>query len=172
MTSKLLYSTAVLAMLVASPCRAANGDAPTLDASGFGQFRICMPLAAVNAQLQHKIVPTRPELRANPVCQYVPVRDFPGVAFVFVDDRLQRIDVATPAYRSVDAVKVGDRQDAAMRRLKDAKREPLDHVPEGVVLVRATDAAPTAIGYQFHDGRLRRMVAGDKRVIRYAEGCE
>ena len=52
MTTKLLYSTAVLALLVASPCRAANGAAPTLDATGFGQFRIGMPLAAVNAQLQ------------------------------------------------------------------------------------------------------------------------
>lgn len=159
-------------MLAAPACHAGNDDAPSLSASGFKQFKIGMPLESVNAQLKNKIVPTRPELRANPVCQYVPLQDFPGVAFVFIDDRLQRIDVSTPAYRSVDRVAVGDRQADAMRRLAGAQREPLDHVPEGVTLVRETDAGPNAISYQFHDGSLQRMIAGDKRVIRYAEGCE
>jgi hypothetical protein len=120
-----------------------------------------MPLESVNAHLKNKIVSTRPALR-----------DFPGVAFVFIDDRLKRVDVSTPAYRSSDHVAVGDRQDAVMRHLKDAKREPLDHVPEGLTLVRETDAQPNAISYQFYDGSLKRMIAGDKRVIRYAEGCE
>ena len=172
MTSKLLYSTALLSLLTTLPCHAGNDDASSLSATGFGQFRIGMPLEAVNAQLKHRIVPTPPALRANPVCQYVPLQDFPGVAFVFVEDRLQRIDVATPAYRSVDRVAVGDAQADAMPRLQGAKREPLDHVPEGVALVRETDGEPNAINYQFYDGKLQRMIAGDRRVIRYSEGCE
>jgi hypothetical protein len=102
----------------------------------------------------------------------VPVRDFPGVSFVFIDDRLARIDVARRGYRSSDGVAVGDKQDDAMRRLQGARREPLDHVPEGVALVRDTADQPNAIGYQFYGGALKRMIAGDKRVIRYAEGCE
>jgi hypothetical protein len=172
MTSKLLCLTALLSMLTTPVCHAGNDDAPSLSTAGFGQFKIGMPLESVNAHLKNKIVSTRPALRANPVCQYVPLHDFPGVAFVFIDDRLKRVDVSTPAYRSSDHVAVGDRQDAVMRHLKDAKREPLDHVPEGLTLVRETDAQPNAISYQFYDGSLKRMIAGDKRVIRYAEGCE
>jgi hypothetical protein len=159
---------AVLLALWSQPVHAA----PVLGASGFGPFTVGMPLAAVNAHLNTKIVPTPPRLRANPVCDYVPVRDFPGVSFVFVDDRLARIDVARRGYRSADGVAVGDRQDEATRRLAGAKREPLDHVPAGVALVRESDGQPNALGYQFYGGRLRRMVAGGRRVIRYAEGCE
>ena len=85
---------------------------------------------------------------------------------------LKRIDVSTPAYLSEDGVAVGEKQDDAMRTLKDTKREPLDHVPNGIVLVRETSARPNALSYQFYDGKLMRIIAGDKRVIRYSEGCE
>lgn len=146
--------------------------APVLNASGFGPFTIGMPLASANGHLHTKIVPTPERLRANPVCDYVPVRDFPGVAFVFIDGRLARIDVARRGYRSMDGVAVGDRQDGAMSRLKDARRESLDHVPGGFTLVREKGAQPNALAYQFYGGSVKRMIAGDKRVIRYAEGCE
>jgi hypothetical protein len=145
---------------------------PVLSAAGFGPFTFGMPLASANVHLNTKIVPTPERLRANPVCDYVPVHDFPGVAFVFIGDRLARIDVARRGYRSTDGVAVGDRQDAAMNRLKDTKREPLDHVPGGFTLVRDAGAGSNAIGYQFYGGSVKRMIAGDKRVIRYAEGCE
>ena len=166
---RILPPLVVLALVCWSgPARAA----PELSASGFGPFAFGMPLASANRLLKTKIVATPVRLRANPACDYVPVLDFPGVNFVFIGDRLARIDVARRGYRSTDGVSVGDKQEDAMRRLKDARREPLDHVPDGFTLVRESAAPPNAIGYQFHDGRLKRMIAGDKRVIRYAEGCE
>lgn len=161
-----------LVLSLAAFCSLPGHAAPVLDASGFGPFTFGMPLAAANVHLKTKIVATPVRLRANPACDYVPVHDFPGVAFVFIDDRLRRIDVARRGYRSTDGVAVGDRQDDAVRRLQGATREPLDHVPEGVTLVRETAGQPDAVAYQFYGGRLKRMIAGDKRVIRYAEGCE
>lgn len=168
MTPKLVWRAALLTAFWSQAAHAA----PVLSASGFGPFTFGMPLASANRLLRTKIVATPERLRANPVCDYVPVLDFPGVNFVFIGDRLARIDVARRGYRSTDDVSVGDKQEDAMRRLKDARREPLDHVPDGFTLVREAAAQPNAIGYQFHNGRLKRMIAGGKQVIRYAEGCE
>jgi hypothetical protein len=161
-----------LAALLLMACSPPGHGEPVLSTSGFGAFTFGMPLASANRHLKSKIVPAPARLRVNPVCVYAAVADFPGVAFVFIDDRLQRIDVSTPAYRSTDGVAVGDMRQDVMQRLHGARREPLDHVPDGVTLVRETDARPNAIAYQLYDGRLMRMIAGDKKVIRYAEGCE
>ena len=161
-----------LAALLLMSCSPPGHGEPVLSTSGFGAFTFGMPLVSANRHLESKIVPAPARLRANPVCVYAAVPDFPGVAFVFIDDRLQRIDVSTPAYRSTDGVAVGERQQDVMQRLHAARREPLDHVPDGVTLVQETDAQPNAISYQFYGGSLTRMIASDKRIIRYSEGCE
>lgn len=96
----------------------------------------------------------------------------PGVSFVFLNDRLERIDVSKPNFSSVDGLTVGDKEDHVVGKLKKAKREPLDHVPEGVTLVTERMDEPNGISYQIYDGKLMRMIAGDKKVIRYSEGCE
>jgi len=143
-----------------------------LTVDGLGEFRFGMKLDDINALLPRKLESTRPELRAVPNCEYIRAPSIRGVSFVFVDDQLARIDVDAPGIRSIEGIEVGDRLENVLPRLSAARQEPLDHVPEGVVYVLESARQPTAISFQFDNGRLVRMISGDKKVIRYSEGCD
>lgn len=143
-----------------------------LTADGLGRFKIGMNMDEVNSHLVHKLVPDKPELRATANCDYLKVDDYNGVAFVFVNNTLERIDVSARGIRSIQGIEVGGSLSAALPKVPGAKREPLDHVPDGAAYVIENPPGSNALSFQFDRDRLVRMIAGDKKVIRYSEGCD
>lgn len=151
---------------------AAEPTSLRLSTDGLGNFRFGMTLDEINTYLVQKLLPTKPELRATENCDYLRVADFAGISFVFIDSRLKRIDVDAPGIKSLQGIEVGERFVDAAPALSTAKTEPLDHVPEGYAIVIEAPGLPNAMGFHFESDRVVRIVAGDKRVIRYSEGCD
>lgn len=143
-----------------------------LSQDGLPPFRVGMSLSEVNRLLKQPIIASDPSLRLTPSCDYAKVADIPGVAFVFIHGKLARIDVQTASIRSVQGLVIGDLQADVLRLLPNAKRRPLDHVSDGLSLVLEEDSAPNAMNFQLEGGRLTRIIAGNKRVILYSEGCD
>lgn len=143
----------------------------SLSPSGLGPIKIGMLLPEINLLLKHKITPLKIELRATPNCDYNKLADFPGVALLFINDTLVRIDLDTSTIRSTHGIAVGDRQVAAVRKMPHSKHEPLDHVPEGAAFVVEDQSRQNGVSYQFEHGKLVRMIAGNVKAIRYAEAC-
>lgn len=144
---------------------------PSVTASGLGPFTIGMSLDEVNRHLRKKIVPHEVPIRATPNCDYNEIPELPGIAFVFIDNKLMRIDVQATGWKYDGAVSVGMKKDAFLRQVKHAVPEPLDHVPEGVSYVVNAANSGNAVSFQFEAEELSRMILGDKKVIRYAEAC-
>jgi hypothetical protein len=143
-----------------------------LRADGLGKLKIGMSLASANRVLAQKIKPTPPSLRANPRCDYQALAEAPGVAVAFVEGRLARIDVSKPGIADERGIRLGDRLEEAAAKLPDSKKESLDHDPEGTSLVSEAAGSRNGLRYQFEEGKLTLMIAGDRKVIRFSEGCD
>lgn len=151
---------------LAQPFRGAE-----LMANGLGELKIGMTFDDVNRDLKQKINPSNIEFRATPNCDYNKLADIPGVALVFIDNVLSRIDVERSGIKASHGIAVGDRQSDVVKKLHNAKKEPLDHVPEGVAYVIEHVGSQNGLSFQFENGVLVRMIAGNRKVIRYAEAC-
>ena len=168
------FKRTVTLLSLATTLLGARAAAPSplqLGPDGLGGFRIGMALADVNLRLKQAIVPTAVELRATANCDYNAVADLPGVAFLFIDDKLARIDVDSPRIPAMQGIHIGDSADAIGRKFPRARREPLDFVEGGFALVLEQTTGANAVSLQFEGNKLTHLLAGDKRAIRYAEGC-
>lgn len=143
-----------------------------LSSEGLKDFKFGMTLNEVNSKLRKKIIAPQIEQRATANCYYASLNDLPGVGFVFVDDVLKRIDVEAPDVTTPPHVSVGDNQREAIERIRNAKTEPLDYVPEGFILIQEIKHSPNGIIYQFNDHKVVKIISGDKKVIRFAEACD
>ena len=132
---------------------------------------IGMSLEDINQQLKHKIVPAPVALRATANCDYNKLLDLPGVAMLFVDERLLRIDVENRQFFYAGHIVVGMPKTVVAKKLKGFKEEPLDFIPDGVSFVIEDSMGPNAVSFQFDGYKLSRMILGNKRAIRYAEAC-
>jgi hypothetical protein len=168
----ILASLIILALFSVYTFASASAPKMTLTANRLGPFKIGMTMAEVNTHLTHKLVAGKPDLRATQGCDYINVNDLAGTSFVFINDRLVRIDLDAPGIKSRQGLEVGENLHDALPELRDAKREPLDHVPDGSSFVIETPQQRNAMSFQFEHGRLVRIIAGDKKVIRFSEGCD
>jgi hypothetical protein len=67
-----------------------------------------MPFDEINRNagrsLRHAYNPTH----ANPRCEYLPSHRYPGMAFLFIDGRLTRIDITSPTWPTGADIAVAD----------------------------------------------------------------
>ncbi len=159
------------AMLVMDSANATSPPTTDLTANGLGKIQIGMRIEQVNHTLAHPIVPNKVALRASATCDYNPLPDFPGVSLLFNDKVLTRIDVETNKFQFPPGITVGDLQAYVEKKVPHAKREPLDHVPDGMSYVLEDAQSPNGVSLQFEHGKLARIIVGDKRKLRIAEGC-
>ena len=139
--------------------------------NGLGNFKIGMSLDDINQQLRHKIVLTPVDLRPTENCDYTNLQDLPGVAMLFVDERLLRIDVESKKIVYHGYIVVGMPKTVVAKKLRAFKEEAQDYIPDGVSFVVEDSTGPNAISFQFDDNKLSRMIIGNKTAIRYAEAC-
>src|SRR5450830_138558 len=77
-------------LMASLPARAADW---ALRFDGIGPLQIGMRFDAANAALNGSLRSTPVALRPTPRCEQVPVAGHPGVALMFVDEVLERVDV-------------------------------------------------------------------------------
>ena len=161
-------AAAGLALAVAIQAVAADNDW-TLDSGGFGPLKIGMSFAQAQRIAGPRLRPTAPGLRASPACDQLPLPGHEGVALMFVDGVLGRIDLFEPGPRTTRGIQPGDRVDQAMRAYPGLRASPRDYAEDERYLTERSGA--NAIRFETEKGRIENVYAGRWAQVQYIEGC-
>jgi hypothetical protein len=147
---------------------AAAGPAWRLDTEGFGPFRVGMSFAQAR-KLAPRLQATPDKLRASSSCDQLALPGHPGVALMFVDGVLGRIDLFRPGVRTTRGVQPGDRVERAMQAYPGLDAEPNKYDEnERYLTGRGGDRA---IRFETKKGRIDKLYAGRWAQVQYIEGC-
>jgi hypothetical protein len=115
---------------------------------------------------------TEPQDPNDRGCFYLESRKFPGVAFMFQDGRLRRIDIRSDKVATSDGIRVGTTiSDVKGRYGSRIVDEPHHYSgPEGRYLTLNLNSK-MAIRFETADGRIDNFYLGNKAQVQYVEGC-
>jgi hypothetical protein len=162
---KWFFGAACLAL--AASARAAPVDW-RLGPDGFGPFKVGMPFAQAQ-KLAPGLTATPTNLRASSDCDQVPLPGHPGVALMFVDGELARIDLFRPGPRTTRGVGQGSRVTQAMRAYPGMRIEPRAYEENERFFTERSGA--NAIRFETAKGRIENVYAGRWPQVQYIEGC-
>jgi hypothetical protein len=135
---------------------------------GFGPLKVGMSFAQVRKRAPG-LTPTPADLRATTACDQLPLPGHPGVALMFVDGVLGRIDLFEPGPRTTRGVTPGDPVERAVRAYPGLRAAPRAYEENERYLTRRSGA--NAIRFETKNGRIENVYAGRWAQVRYIEGC-
>jgi hypothetical protein len=139
-----------------------------LGADGFGPFKVGMPFAQAQ-KLAPGLTATPVNLRASSGCDQLPLPGHPGVALMFVDGELARIDLFRRGLRTTRGVGPGSRAAQAMRAYPGMRVEPRAYEDSERFFTASSGA--NAIRFETEKGRIENVYAGRWAQVQYIEGC-
>jgi hypothetical protein len=149
----------------------AQAGSPAVDwrlgLDGFGPLKVGMSFAQVR-----KLAPglaATPDGRFDGNCSQFPLPGHPGVALMFVDGVLGRVDLFEPGPRTTRGVKPGDRVERAMRAYPGLSASPRAYEENERYLTARSGA--NAIRFETKNGRIENVYAGRWAQVQYIEGC-
>jgi hypothetical protein len=155
----------------AAAAAAAQAKAPAawrLAPDGFGPLRVGMSFAQVR-RLVPGLTATPLDLRAGAKCDQLPLPGHPGVALMFVDDELRRIDLFRPGPHTMRGIQPGDPVARAMRAYPGLAAAPRAYEEDERFLTARSGA--NAIRFETGKGRIENIYAGRWAQVQYIEGC-
>jgi hypothetical protein len=156
------------AVILAQAAAAAAGPAWRLDPEGFGPLKVGMSFAQAH-KLAPRLKATPAGLRASEGCDQLALPGHPGVALMFIDGTLTRIDLFRPGVRTTRGIAPGDRVEQAMRAYPGMAAEPRAYEEnERFLTERSGDSA---IRFATEKGRIDNISAGRWAQVQYIEGC-
>jgi hypothetical protein len=165
LSSRCRLAAACLAL--AASARAAPADW-RLEPGGFGPLKVGMPFAQAQ-KLAPGLAATPASLRASSSCDQVPLPNHPGVALMFVDGELARIDLFRAGPRTTRGIGPGSRVAQAMRAYPGMRVEPRAYEEnERFLTERSGDKA---IRFETEHGLIDKVYAGRWAQVQYIEGC-
>jgi len=158
-----------LALAVVQPAAAAKAAPPwRLGPDGFGPLKIGMSFAQVRKRAP-RLKATPSNLRASSGCDQLALPGHPGVALMFVDDELVRIDLFRSGPRTTRGVQAGDRVAQALQAYPRLSAEPNKYDEnERYLTARSGNGA---IRFETDKGRIGKVYAGRWAQVQYVEGC-
>lgn len=136
---------------------------------GIGPLKIGMEFNAANKALGKILKKTPPQLRASVACDYVSVAGHPGLALMFVDDVLKRVDSTAPGVRTVTGVTIGDPVSKVHELYPGIQVEPNAYEPSEQYLTSPSDGL--AIRFETRDGAISQFYAGAVTQVHFTEKC-
>jgi hypothetical protein len=160
----------VLLGLVLAPlaCMASEWD---LRMDGIGPLRIGMRFDDANARLGRGLQRTEPGLRASQGCDQVEVPGHPGVALMFLDDVLSRIDVWGHDGRTAAGIVAGDSVQRVLDTYPHAASEPNAYDDRELYLTVRSPDGRLAIRFETREGKIAGFYAGRFKAVQFIEGC-
>jgi hypothetical protein len=147
---------------------AAAGPAWRLSTDGFGPLKVGMSFAQAH-KLAPRLKATPARLLATEGCDQLALPGHPGVALMFVDGALARVDLFQPGPRTTRGVQPGDRVKQAMQAYPGLSAEPNKYDEnERYLTERSGDGA---IRFETRQGRVDKIYAGRWAQVQYVEGC-
>ena len=158
-----------LALAVAQSAAAAKAAPPwRLGPDGFGPLKVGMSFAQVRKRIP-RLKATLPGLRASSGCDQLPLPGHPGVALMFVDDELARVDLFRPGPRTTRGVQPGDRVARVLQAYPGLSAEPNKY--DGNERYLTARSGDSAIRFETDKGRIGKVYAGRWAQVQYIEGC-
>lgn len=163
--------TAALALTLVLAAQSV-GAAPawTLGPDGFGPFRIGMSFDQARRIAGPRLQATAPGLLASQACDQLALPGHRGVALMFVDGTLRRIDVFKRGIRTSRGIAPGDPVRRAQRAYPGLLSEP-NKYNERERYLSTRPAHGRALRFETRAGRIDRIYAGDWPQVQYTEGC-
>jgi hypothetical protein len=147
---------------------AAAGPAWRLGPEGFGPFKAGMSFEQAR-KLAPRLKQTPAGLRASEGCDQLALPGHPGVALMFIDGELTRIDLFRPGVRTTRGIQPGDRVERAMQAYPGLRAEPNKYDEnERYLTERSGDGA---IRFETKQGRIDKIYAGRWAQVQYVEAC-
>jgi hypothetical protein len=135
---------------------------------GFGPLKVGMSFAQVR-KIAPRLQATPANLRASTGCDQLALPGHPGVALMFVDDELTRIDLFRPGPRTTRGIQPGDRVARAMHAYPGLSAEPNKYDEDERYLTGRSGNG--AIRFETKKGRIDKVYAGRWPQVQYIEGC-
>lgn len=165
---KLLPFIAIMQTLTAVSAVAA--DKYEVTAQGIGSVKFGMTVVQFNNALhEQKSVPKDQERQG---CFYLASDKYPGIAFMFENEKLRRIDIRTDKFSTQDGIRVGTRADLVKQHYgKRITDEPHHYTgPEDRYLTLNLNPA-IAVRFETNAGKIDNFYVGFKAQVEYVEGC-
>ena len=159
----------VLATATAAAAQAKAPPAWRLAPDGFGPLKVGMPFAQVR-KLVPELKATPVDLQASSGCDQLPLPGHPGVALMFVDNALRRIDLFRPGPRTTRGIQPGDPVERALRTYPGLAGAPRAYEEDDERFLTARSGA-NAIRFETEKGRIQNIYAGRWAQVQYVEGC-
>jgi hypothetical protein len=164
-----------LALLLLLVCAAGQAAAPwTLRFDGIGPLATGMSFDAANSALHGILRRTPAANNPWPACDYIQVPDHPGLALLFIDDKLARIEVTGASRLATSAgLRIGMPTAAVRRAYPGVAVEPeaYDHEMH-YLTVHAPDGEHALRFVTGHDGRIQYFYTGDWSAVQLVEYCD
>jgi hypothetical protein len=168
-----MAATRTLPALLALPLLLGAALAPVLTMDGFGPIRIGM----TRAQVEAASGPVRPDAVFAPdseggaQCWEGTMSGPDGMAVVFIDGRLARITVTTPAYATRSGVRVGMAEAQARATYGDRLAAAAHWDNDGHVLTWLAGDGRRGLVLETHLDKVVAISVGESRAIQLREGC-
>jgi plasmid stabilization system protein ParE len=152
----------------------------TLSFSGLGPAKIGMTVREIENALRVKLDGDRLPPGLDPAgiaefraCHYVSNdRDLPGVHFMIMEGKVERIDISGGAYATAKGARVGSREADLRRLYPEAKVEPHPYDDAGHYFVLASADGKNGMIFETHGATVTTFRAGRLQPVRGIEGCE
>ncbi len=175
-------ATPLLALLsvLASTClpvMAAPDDGWALRFDGIGPLKIGMSFGQADLALGLVLQRTPPAQLPTKGCEQIGVPRHPGVALMFIDDVLERIDVFEPGTPALDNLAVGAPVSQVLSAYPniDQQEHAYDDGEQYLTLYADKTAPPSPHGLALrlttYKGKIGAIIAGRLQEVRYIEGC-
>jgi hypothetical protein len=140
-----------------------------LDSDGFGPFRIGMSFRQAQAAMPG-LKPTPTGLRGSPRCDYLELPGHPGVALMFVDDVLGRVDIDKSDEHTTRGVAPGEPVARFEQAYPGITRTPNDYDHSEAYLTVGPQNG-RAIRAETDHAKIAAIYAGNWTQVQYVEGC-
>ena len=168
-------SLSLLAACLAATALPAGGAAPTprdpVLLHGIGPLRIGLGARELRSRFGAR--PVDPDFESEIGCGYWTSPRLPDLSLMVVDNRLVRIDITGPGWRTRSGAAVGMTQDSVLALYGKAMRvEPHPYTdPAGKYLVYRARNEPFGLIAETQAGKLVSMRIGYWKNVEWIEGC-
>ena len=142
----------------------------TLGPDGFGPLRIGMDFAQAQRVAGPALQRADPARLPTRGCEELQLPDHPGVALMFVDGMLRRIDLEAEGPRTDAGIGVGSPVEEVEKAYAALTRTPHAYDDREAYLT-AGPARGRAIRFETLKGKVAQVYAGDWAQVQYIEGC-
>lgn len=143
----------------------------SLSFNGLGKVKIGATFAQVQKSWDGQIPAVSERLKASPTCFHVSPKRHPEVTFMFMNDRLARIDLTAAPGKTDEGIVIGDAADKVLKVYNGMVRESAEPDTSQEYLTVWSGNRQSAMRFYTEKSIVRGISAGNAYAVSLEEGC-